>query len=55
MSVCSYPEGKTTMLRANVILVSELVGLFGEAVEDEHSDHGKEADDAMGGAMVNTL
>lgn len=30
MSVSSYPDGKTAMLRANVMLVAGLVGLFGD-------------------------
>lgn len=30
MSISSYPDGKTAMLRANVMLVAGLVGLFGD-------------------------
>lgn len=54
MSVSSCPEGKTTMLRANVMLVAGLVGLFGEAVEDEQREDGEghDGDDgAVQGAM----
>lgn len=40
MSVSSCPEGKTTMLRANVMVVAGLVSLFGEAAEDEQSEDG---------------
>lgn len=38
MSVSSCPEGKTTMLRANVMLVAGLVGLFGEAEQSDDAD-----------------
>lgn len=38
MSVASCPDGKTPMLRANVLLVAGLVGLFGDVVV-EQTDH----------------
>lgn len=42
MSVSSCPEGKKAVLRANVLLVAGLVGLFGDVVE-ETIDDGAEA------------
>lgn len=45
MSVSSYPEGKTTMLRANMELVLGMVNLFGKADSDP-----EDVDDPMGGA-----
>lgn len=48
LSVSSYPEGKIPMLRANMELITGLVGLFGEAETGgdphEHSDDGMEID-----------
>lgn len=41
MSVSSCPEGKTPMLRANVMLVAGLVSLFGEASHVELSEDGE--------------
>lgn len=54
MSVSSCPEGKTTMLRANVMVVAGLVSLFGEAAEDEQSEDGGDyggSDGAVQGAV----
>eukprot|EP00903_Cladosiphon_okamuranus_P011333 g10683.t1 len=40
ISVSSCPEGKTAVLRANVVLVAGLVGLFGDAVVERTGDSG---------------
>lgn len=37
ISVSSCPEGKTAVLRANVVLVVGLVGLFGDAVVEQRT------------------
>lgn len=42
MSVSSCPEGKTPVLRANVLLVAGLVGLFGDVVVEQTNDDGAE-------------
>lgn len=42
MSVSSCPEGKTAVLRANVLLVAGLVGLFGDVVIEQTNDDGEE-------------
>lgn len=47
MSVCSYPPGKTTMLRRNLELISGLIDLFGGSGDLEKplgNDHGKVGD-----------
>lgn len=43
MSVASFPEGKKTMLRANMELVAGLIGLFGDPTDAVH-DHAAESD-----------
>lgn len=48
MSVSSYPGGGVPMLRANVELISGLVGLFGENDKDV-TDQGEDSDMAMEG------
>ena len=40
ISVSSCPEGKTAVLRANVVLVAGLVGLFGDAVVEQSAEDG---------------
>lgn len=47
MSVCSYPPGKTTMLRRNLELISGLIHLFGDPgdlAKPLGKDHGKVGD-----------
>ncbi|CAM9566377.1 unnamed protein product, partial [Ectocarpus sp. 13 AM-2016] len=41
MSVASCPDGKTPMLRANVLLVAGLVGLFGDEVVEQTDRNGE--------------
>lgn len=48
MSVSSCPEGKTAVLRANVVLVAGLVGLFGDVVVELE----QEGDDGGGSVWV---
>lgn len=41
ISVSSCPEGKTAVLRANVVLVAGLVGLFGDVIIEQTDDSGE--------------